>query len=210
VNAPWFRANLAAGNRCHALIPALALLLLVTGCAHPLAIGPDLTKIERSAEAEVLSRNVGYFIAPNARERTVTTPGGGGDMVTYSPYKDVEAAFYKMLATTFKNVALLKSPTDADAIQKHSISYVISPEITTDSSSSSALTWPPTLFVLNLTCSIADPSGKLIAKPSVTGAGRAEFDEFKSDFSLAGKRAVVDAMLKMQNALLNLPELKNP
>jgi len=81
-------------------------------------------------------------------------------MVTYSPYKDVEAAFYKMLATTFKNVAL--------------------------------------------------PSGKLIAKPSVTGAGRAEFDEFKSDFSLAGKRAVVDAMLKMQNALLNLPELKNP
>jgi len=28
-------------------------------------------------------------------------------MVTYSPYKDVEAAFYKMLATTFKNVALL-------------------------------------------------------------------------------------------------------
>lgn len=194
---------------CNALV-ALAAAALVAGCAHPLAIGPDITKIERSPGVQPIDRSVGYYVAPDVRDRAVTTPGGGGDSVTYSPYRDLEAAFYKMLGNVFKSVTLLKSPNDADTIAKNSISYVISPEIKTDSSSPSPFTWPPMIFVVSLTCSVADTSGKIVAKPAVTGAGRAEFDEFKSDFSLSGKRASLEAMLKMQDALLRLPELNAP
>ena len=191
-------------------LAALAAAALVAGCAHPLAIGPDIAKIERSPGVQPIDRNVGYYVAPDLRERAVTTPGGGGDSVTYSPYRDLEAAFYKMLGNVFKGVTLVKSPNDADTIAKNSISYVISPEITTDSSSPSPFTWPPTIFIVGLTCNIADASGKIVARPAVTAAGRAEYDEFKSDFSLSGKRASLEAMLKMQDALLRLPELKAP
>ena len=191
-------------------LAALAAAALVAGCAHPLAISPDIAKIERGPGVQPIDRNVGYYVAPDLRERAVTTPGGGGDSVTYSPYRDLEAAFYKMLGNVFKGVTLLKSPNDADSIAKNSISYVISPEITTDSSSPSPFTWPPTIFIVGLTCNIADASGKIVARPAVTAAGRAEYDEFKSDFSLSGKRASLEAMLKMQDALLRLPELKAP
>lgn len=210
MNTGFFTSLFSGRNYRFSILAVLTMATLIAGCAHPLAIGPDLAKIERKAEDRQIELNVGYYISPNVRDRAVTTPGGGGDTVTYSPYKDMEAAFYKMLGNAFKTVTLLKSPTDSEAIQKHSISYVISPEISTDSSSPSPFTWPPTLFVVNLACNIADPSGKSVVKPSVTGAGRAEFDEFKADFSLSGKRAVVDAMMKMQDTLLGLPEFKKP
>jgi hypothetical protein len=105
---------------------------------------------------------------------------------------------------------MLKSPNDAEAIAKHSINYIITPEITTQSSSPSAFTWPPTKFSVNLTCNITDVSGKVIGKPTVTGEGNAEFSEFKSDHSLSGKRATLDSLLKMQDTLLKMPELRAP
>ncbi|WP_294989762.1 hypothetical protein [Sulfuritalea sp.] len=203
---PFFSGH----HRRFPILAVLATAALIAGCAHPLAIGPDLAKIERKIDDRQIELNVGYYMSATDKDRMVITPGGGGDTVTYAPYKDMEAAFYKMLGNAFKSVTLLKSPTDAEAIQKNSISYVISPEISTDSSSPSPFTWPPTLFVVNLTCNIADPSGKIVVKPSVTGAGRAEFDEFKSDFSLSGKRAVIDAMMKMQGTLVGLPEFRKP
>jgi hypothetical protein len=42
----------------------------------------------------------------------------------------------------------------------------------------------------------------------VSGEGSAEFSEFKSDFSLSGKRATADALLKMQRVLLDTTELR--
>lgn len=191
------------------LICSLAVVAVIAGCAHPLAIGPDIAKIERESGVQPIDKNVGYYIAPDMREKTVTTPGGGGDSVTYSPYRDMETAFYKMLSNVFRNVTMLKSPNDADTIGKRSISYVFTPEITTDSSSPSPFTWPPTRFTVNLTCNISDKGGKPVTKVLVTGEGQAKFEEFKSDFSLSGKRAAHDALLKMQGTLLRLPEIRN-
>jgi len=208
--APKFARRLRLGRGAILAMLVLPVATLIGGCAHPLAIGPDIAKIERDADSQPIDRNVGYYIAPDLRDRAVTTPGGGGDSVTYSPYRDMEAAFYKMLGNVFKNVTLLKSPKDAATIASKSISYVITPEIKTDSSSPSPFTWPPTTFIVTLSCDITDASGNKVAKPTVTAAGRAEFDEFKSDFSLSAKRASLEAMLKMQSALLRLPELKNP
>lgn len=192
------------------LFSLLAVVAIITGCAHPLVISPDISKIERPGNTQTIDKNVGYYIPADIRDKAVKTKGGGGDSVTYTPYKDMETAIYKMLSNVFKNVTMLKSPNDAEAIAKNSINYVITPEIKTESSSPSAFTWPPTKFSVNLTCNIATPSGKVIGKQAVTGEGQAEFSEFKSDFSLSGKRATLDSLLKMQDALLNMPELRAP
>lgn len=188
----------------------LTIMAIITGCAHPLVISPDISKLERSGSTQTIDKNVGYYIPADIRDKAVKTKGGGGDSVTYTPYKDMETAFYKMLSNVFKDVTVLKSPNDAEAIAKHSINYIITPEITTESSSPSPFTWPPTTFSVNLTCNIATPDGKMIGKPVVVGEGRAEFSEFKSDFPLSGKRATLDSLLKMQDSLLKMPELRTP
>lgn len=188
---------------------SLAAVAIVSGCAHPLAIGPDIARIERDAGIQPIGKSVGYYIAPDIREKAVVTPGGGGDSVTYFPYKDIEIAFYRMLGNVFQDVTRLKSPHDVDAIGKHSIVYIITPEIATDSSSPSPFTWPPTRFSVSLTCSINDTNGRAVASASVKGEGYAEFEEFKSDYSLSGKRAAQDALLKMQSTLLNMSELRS-
>ena len=188
----------------------LTVVAIITGCAHPLTISPDISKIERSGNAQTINKSVGYYIPADIRDKAVKTKGGGGDSVTYTPYKDMETALYKMLSNVFTDVTMLKSPNDAEAIAKHSVNYIITPEIMTESSSPSAFTWPPTTFSVNLTCNITTPSGKIVGKPAVEGEGKAEFSEFKSDFSLSGKRATLDSLLKMQDALLKMPELRAP
>jgi len=183
---------------------------LLGACAHPLAIGPDVSRIERPAGAEPIAKSVAYFIAPELRERVVNTPGGGGDTVSYSPYKDLETAFYKMLSNVFREVSRLNSASDKETMAKRSVSLVITPDISTTSSSPSPFTWPPTQFSIIFTCNIADVEGRPVARISARGDGKAEFEEFKSDFSLAGKRAAEDVLRKLQDALLASSDLRKP
>ncbi len=178
---------------------------VITGCAHPLVISPDISKIERDSSAPAIPKNVGYYILDD-REKEVTTAGGGGDKVRYKPYKDIETGFYKMLSNVFKSVSVLKSDKDIE-ISKNEINYIISLDVSTNSSSPSMFTWPPTMFGVNLNCNIKNEAGKNITSLLAVGEGHAEFDEFKSDHSLAGKRASQDALMKMQRSLLNAPEL---
>lgn len=184
-------------------------LAVLSGCAHDIAISPDISRIERDAGSSQIKKSVAYYIPEEARSKSVTSPGGGGDKVTYRPYHDIEAGFYKMLSNVFENVTVLKSPDDADAIAKNNVSYVIRPEITTSTGSSGILTWMPTEFSVDMTCSIDDAAGKPVASKTVNGQGHAEFEQLKSDFALAGKLAAQDALLKMQKALLEIPELQN-
>ena len=181
-----------------------------TGCAHPLVISPDLARIERPSDLTVIDKSVAYFIAPELLGRQVTTPGGGGDSVSYHPYRDLEAALYKMLGNVFRSVNRLKAAADRETINNNSVSYVMTPEITTTSLSSSIFTWPPTSFSVALTLDVADAAGKSMSRISSRGDGQAEFDEFKSDFSLSGKRAALDAVLKMQKQLLESAQLRKP
>jgi hypothetical protein len=180
--------------------------VIITGCAHTIVISPDLSKIERDRSAQPIQNNVGYYILGD-REKEVVTPGGGGDKVSYKPYKDLEAGFHTMLNNVFKKVYALKSDKDAE-ISKSDLSYIIALEVTTNSSSPSSFTWPPTIFDVTLNCNIKDQAGRDITNLTVTGDGRAEYDEFKSDFALAGKRAAQDALIKMQRALLDSSVLR--
>jgi hypothetical protein len=188
---------------------ACALMLAsLVGCAHPYVISPDMAKIERLSSAQPIKKNVAYYISPDMLNKEVETPGGGGDSVKYKPYKDIEMAFYKMLSNTFENVTVLKTPQNAELIQKNNISYVITPSLLTNSSSSSVVTWVPTKFNVDLTCTVNDASGNLVVVANVIAEGNAEFDEWKKDFPLAGKRAAEKALNMMHSKLLDAPELR--
>ncbi|AMO95555.1 putative lipoprotein [Collimonas fungivorans] len=190
------------------LLSVAAITFVLVGCAHPLTINPDVSKIGLSTTDQPIKKNVAYYIPDTMRSKEVTTPGGGGDKVTYSPYRDIEVGFYKMLSNTFSSVTKLSTKNDKDAIEKNKIDYVITPDLLTNSSSSSALTWPPTQFSVDMTCDINDASGNLLFSKKVAGEGHAEYDEFKKDFSLAGKRATEDVLVKMQRTLLDTQELR--
>ena len=112
-----------------------------------------------------------------------------------------------MLSNVFAKVSALKSDKDP-AITQNELKYIIALDVSTNSSSSSMFTWPPTDFGVNLNCTIKDVAGKDITTLQALGTGKAEFDEFKSDFSLSAKRASQDALLKMQQAMLNSPQLR--
>lgn len=186
---------------------AIVTAALLTGCAHPIVMSPDLAKIERKAEDKRIEKNIAYYIPPAYRTLEVTTPGGGGDMVKYQPYKELEPGLYKMLGNVFKDVTALNGEKEPETIKAKSIKYVIKPTISTGSSSPSPFTWPPTKFTVNLVCDISDENGNPVLRKSVLGEGAAEYDEFKADFSLSAKRASQDALLKMQESLLQSPEL---
>lgn len=188
------------------LLCAFAAVLVLSGCAHTLQIAPDLQKIERSADAKPKVRaNVAYYLNDTLRREERTTPGGGGDNVTTTPYRDLEMGFYKMLGNVFDNVTLLKTQNDTATLAQQRVNYIITPAVTPNSSSTSMLTWPPTHFTIELSCDISDANGKLLYRKKVLGQGHAEFDEFKNDLGLSGKRAMQDALLKMQRELLELP-----
>ena len=181
---------------------------LVTGCAHPITINPDFSKMERDAGQQPINKSVGYFIAPGVRDLPVETPGGGGDKVSYLPYRDLEPAIYKMLSNVFASVTRLTAASGDPAVQKNNLTLIVTPKLTTTSSSSSPLTWPPTMFGVELSLDVADTAGGPVMTYKSVGEGKAEFSEFKADFALSARRASQDALLKMQKTLLNAPELR--
>jgi hypothetical protein len=188
------------------LAGATLIALVLTGCAHPLQIAPAIAKLERPADAKPrIKASVAYLVDDARRSEEKTTAGGGGDKVTTMPYRDIETGFYKMLTNVFDNVTTIRSLADKEALAKSGTQYIIVPTVTPNSSSNSVVTWPPTSFTIDLVCDISDTNGKTIANPRVVGTGNAEFDEFKSDFALAGRRAMEDALVRMQRQLLDTP-----
>lgn len=166
-------------------------VLALSGCAHQISLNPDTEnlKVTERKSASV----VGYYISEDNIKKQVKTPGGGGDKVSYKPYKDTEAALYTVLSNKFDNVYRLESLTDSEFLKSKNIKYIFVPTITTNSSSDSVFTWPPTEFTFTLNCETLDSEGNIAWESEVNGVGKAEFDEFKNDFSLSAKRATEEA-----------------
>ena len=132
------------------LLPVVTVLsaFLFMGCAHQIQINP---KNDAFVEAETkIEKVVGYHLSDAQRQEKVTTPGGGGDKVTYTPYKDVESILYTVLLNKFEDVYLVKDLDDIGFIKQNEIKLVFIPEILIDSSSSSLVTWPLTKFIIAL------------------------------------------------------------
>lgn len=181
--------------------------LLLVGCAHHITITPPLSALT-AADTTRIDKAVAYYIAPADRAREVTTPGGGGDKVTYLPYAQSEPALKRVLSNVFTKVMAIPSLDDKRYLADNAIAYVFVPTLSTDSSSDSAFTWPPTRFTVTLDCRAVDASGALVWQQRVTGEGRAEFSEFKHDRGLAGWRAIQDAFQKLQGAISTASELR--
>ena len=174
---------------------AAAVVSLLAACAHPINLEP--TKLPERDDAKLVAKKVGYVLTDTDRAKEVTTPGGGGDKVSYYPYRDMEKAIRASLRAVYQDVSSLRSPNDAAAIKEAGVAYIFLPEISTASSSSSPFTWPPTQFTVNVICTVTDPQGVVLAKVASTGTGAAEFTEFKTDFSLSARRAVAEAVERL-------------
>jgi hypothetical protein len=186
---------------------ALVAVLFVSGCAHMINITPPLNTITAEGVAKS-DKTVGYYISSEQRALTVTTPGGGGDKVSYHPYAESEPALKQVLSNVYATVVSLSSPNDKAELDSKHVAYVFTPTITTTSHSTSAFTWPPTNFTIALDCKAMGSNGAAVWSNKVTGSGEAVFDDFKHDFSLAAKRASKDAFNQLQKAIVSAPELK--
>lgn len=189
------------------LCAALAIISLLTGCAHPISLQSDLAAVIALEPAKI-NKKAGLSIAEADRGREVITPGGGGDKVSYHPYRDLEVGIYTAMSRVFSSVTKVNGVSDPK-VAAEGLQLVVAPSITTNSSSSSAFTWPPTQFSVDLNCKVLDPQGSLVTEIKVSGTGKAEFSEFKSDFSLSAKRAVDDALGQLVKALSESSALRN-
>ena len=95
----------------------------------------------------------------------------------------------------------MPSANDQLFIRDKKISYVFIPKIKTDSSSTSALTWPPTNFTIELETRAINKSGATVWKILIKGKGEATFSEFKRNFSLSAQRAALTTFKMLEKAL---------
>lgn len=184
----------------------VALLALLGACAHPISITPDLAAIP--TQKPTVDKNAVFVIATEDRDREVTTPGGGGDSIRYFPYRDMETGIFQVLSSIYAKVMLLRTSTDKSLLDASKASYIFLPTIATESSSKSALTWPPTDFAVTIKYKVQDPAGKAVYDNQVQGKGHAEYDEFKKEFRMAARLAVQDALKKFKAQVEAAPELK--
>ncbi|GCL61711.1 hypothetical protein [Pseudaquabacterium pictum] len=178
---------------------AVLAVAALTGCAHPISLSTDASRLMGSGQVKV-DRKVGLVVTDDQRKQEVVTPGGGGDKVSYLPYRDLEGGLYTVLSETFANVARVSGPSDPK-IAAEGVNVLVVPVVSTTSFSPSIVTWPPTVFTVELNLSFNDLQNKPVTQVRVQGEGRAEFDEFKSDHSLAAKRAAEDALKKLLKAV---------
>lgn len=183
----------------------LVFTILLGGCAHPITVAPDLVKVNGlTGDSSKTSANVGYYIPADLMSLEVTTPGGGGDNVRYFPYRDIQSGYERALNNVFTSVVRLPGAPDFSRMRQQGIQYVIQPQLVTSSGSTGFFTWPPTNFTVDLTNSVRDADGKLVANPRVVGVGTAETGQRMFNHGFAGSRAMEDALSKAQAALQEL------
>ncbi len=185
----------------------VACFIALSGCTHPIIITPELQTLKKP-QGDYIQATAGYYITPYDRERQVVSPGGGGDKISYYPYKELEPALQKVLFSIFQDVKKLDLSPTPEYLRANGITFAFLPEITTDSNSDSLFTWPPTTFTVNLSCKAFSQDGKLIWDRKYTGVGTATFSEFKSAFALAATRASQKVFSEMLNDVAQASEFR--
>lgn len=177
----------------------LAFAAVLVGCAHPISFSAE--KAPDRVEASLVQKKVAYAMTDAERGKQVITPGGGGDKVSYYPYRDLEKSIRDALLAVYRDVIVVPSATDADSIRNAGVELVFTPDIKTESSSPSPFTWPPTMFKSDIACVVTDPSGTEVARVQAVGNGAAEFSEFKNNFGLAASRSATDVTSRLADEI---------
>lgn len=180
---------------------ALTTLLALVGCAHPISLTADAAPLVGSGGGNKIDRTAVLMVTDAQLAQEVVGPGGGGDKVSYKPYKDLQTGLYLALGEVFTETRVASSTSDP-RVGNLPGTLIVTPTISTTSYSPSILTWPPTIFTITLEMAFVDALGsRPVTTVRAQGEGRAEFDEFKSDFSLSSKRAALDALKKLIKAM---------
>jgi len=193
------RGAFLSSGRVILLAATLLGAAFVGGCAHPIALNPDIGQVVGSGSGAKIDKKAALLVSNEDRTREVVTPGGGGDKVSYFPYRDLETGLYAALSESFAQVTRVANTQDPK-LAAENVSYVVTPVLRTTSHSPSLVTWPPTVFGIEISCKVSDPQGRQVAEVTAISEGRAEFDEFKSDFSLAARRAAEDVLKNLVKA----------
>lgn len=188
------------------VVTALAFAAVLAGCAHPISVGSDTTPAR--IEARLVQKTVAYAMTDAQRATQAITPGGGGDRLSYFPYRDLEKSIREALRAVYQDVVVVPSATDAAAINASGAALVFTPEIKTDSGSPSPFTWPPTYFTTEVSCVVTDPAGIEVTRVKASGRGDAEFSEFKGEFGLSAKRAATAMSAHMSSEILKNEKLR--
>lgn len=173
------------------ILGAIVSLFLLAGCAHAINITPNLRAL--TANTEILKTPVGYYLSPADRDKQVSQPSGGGDSVTYYPYKELEPALQKVLYERFKVVHALSSPPTERVLAEGKVDYAFIPEFITENYSTGVLTWPPTKFIVKCSMRAVDKTGTVVWSKQYEGTGEATSSDWKQDFGIAAKRAAESA-----------------
>ena len=185
---------------------ALAFAAVLAGCAHPINVGTDTAPPR--VEANLVQKKVAYAMTDAQRALQAVTPGGGGDRISYYPYRDLEKSIRDALRAVYQDVVVLKSAADANAVQASGAALVFTPEIKTDSGSPSPFTWPPTYFTTEVSCVVTDPAGVEVTRVKASGRGEAEFSEFKSELGLSAKRAATNMSTQLAGEIQKNEKLR--
>jgi hypothetical protein len=186
---------------------ALAFAAVLAGCAHPISLSTEAAPPQR-VDTYLVPKKVAYAMSDAERGKQAITPGGGGDRISYYPYRDLEKSIRDALRAVYQDVVVIPSAADAGAVKASGAAYVFTPVITTSSSSSSVLTWPPTEFTTEIACTVTDPAGAEIARVKATGRGAAEFSEFKHDLALSAKRASAEVANQLASEIRRNEKLR--
>lgn len=187
-------------------IAALAFAAVLVGCAHPISVGTDTAPAR--VEANLIQKKVAYTMTDAQRAAEAITPGGGGDRISYFPYRDLERSIREALRAVYQDVVVIPSASDAAAIQASGAALVFTPEIRTDSGSPSPFTWPPTYFTTDVSCVVTDPAGVEVTRVKASGRGEAEFSEFKGEFGLSAKRAATAMAAQLSSEIRKNEKLR--
>lgn len=193
-------------SRIGRLAGVIAFAAVLVGCAHPISINAE--KAPERVESTLVQKKVAYAMTDADRGKQVTTPGGGGDKVSYYPYRDLEKSIRDALRAVYQEVVVVKSATDLEGIRSAGVEMVFTPDIKTESSSPSAFTWPPTVFKTEIACTVTDPSGLELARVQAVGNGAAEFSEFKTNFGLSASRSATDVTAKLAEEIRSNAKLR--
>lgn len=188
------------------LCAAAALAGLLAACSHPITMITE-TAPPRSM-AHLVPKKVAYVMTDAQRDQQVTSPGGSGDRVSYYPYRDLEKSIRDALRAVYRDVIVLRTAGDAKANEAAGVSLVFTPQIKTDSSSSSWVTWPPTSFTAEVNCVVSDAAGAEVTRVRAVGNGTANFGEFNGDYGLAARRAATRLTTQLSSEIRRNEKLR--
>ncbi len=182
------------------LLSSVFVLLMLSGCIHDISVAPELSKVKK-VRPVTIERTVAYYIPPDRFVQRITTPGGNNDELRYTPYKDTEPAFKKVLDNIFTRVYKIDSLDDAK-IKEHLIQFLFVPEIETFSFSNSNVDWQPTKFNMILKVRVTGSDNRELFTTYAQGKGIANFGDYQRNPTHAVEIASRSAFLQFQDEII--------